>query len=116
MTTARAKRSDRRQSNRRCVLPIGKAQRGKLLTKSRIIARKAVSTGAAGSHLSKHSAMAKIIVVGLGAMGSAAAQHLTERGHQVIAFDRFTPPHSKGSSHGQTRMIRQAYWEDSRYV
>ena len=60
--------------------------------------------------------MAKIIVVGLGAMGSAAAQHLAERGHRVIAFDRFTPPHSKGSSHGQTRMIRQAYWEDSRYV
>jgi sarcosine oxidase len=60
--------------------------------------------------------MAKIIVVGLGAMGSAAAQHLAERGHQAIAFDRFTPPHTKGSSHGQTRMIRQAYWEDSRYV
>jgi sarcosine oxidase len=60
--------------------------------------------------------MAKIIVVGLGAMGSAAAQHLAERGHQVIAFDRFTPPHTKGSSHGQTRMIRQAYWEDRRYV
>jgi sarcosine oxidase len=49
-------------------------------------------------------------------MGSAAAQHLAERGHQVIAFDRFTPPHTKGSSHGQTRMIRQAYWEDRRYV
>ncbi len=60
--------------------------------------------------------MAKIIVAGLGAMGSAAAQHLAERGHRVIAFDRFNPPHTKGSSHGQTRMIRQAYWEDSRYV
>jgi sarcosine oxidase len=60
--------------------------------------------------------MVKIIVVGLGAMGGAAAQHLAERGHQVIAFDRFTPPHTKGSSHGQTRMIRQAYWEDRRYI
>jgi sarcosine oxidase len=60
--------------------------------------------------------MAKVIVVGLGAMGSAAAQHLAERGHQVLAFDRFTPPHTMGSSHGQTRMIRQAYWEDSRYI
>jgi sarcosine oxidase len=49
-------------------------------------------------------------------MGGAAAQHLAERGHQVIAFDRFTPPHTKGSSHGQTRMIRQAYWEDRRYI
>ena len=49
-------------------------------------------------------------------MGSAAAQHLAERGHVVTAFDRFAPPHSYGSSHGQTRIIRQSYWEDPRYV
>ncbi len=57
-----------------------------------------------------------VIVLGLGAMGSAAAQHLAERGHRVSGFDRFTPPHSYGSSHGQTRIIRQSYWEDPRYV
>ena len=59
---------------------------------------------------------ADVIVLGLGAMGSAAAQHLSERGCRVLGFDRFTPPHSYGSSHGQSRMYRQAYWEDPRYV
>ncbi len=57
-----------------------------------------------------------VLVVGLGAMGSATAQHLAERGHAVTGFDRFRPPHTYGSSHGQTRIIRQSYWEDSRYV
>ena len=57
-----------------------------------------------------------VIVLGLGAMGSATAQHLAERGHHVIGLDRFTPPHTNGSSHGQTRIIRQSYWEDPRYV
>jgi sarcosine oxidase len=60
--------------------------------------------------------MGTIIVIGLGAMGSSTALHLAGRGHYVIGFDQFTPPHTYGSSHGQTRMIRQAYWEDSRYV
>ncbi len=57
-----------------------------------------------------------VIVLGLGAMGSAAAQHLAQRGHAVTGFDRYTPPHTYGSSHGQTRIIRQSYWEDPRYV
>ena len=60
--------------------------------------------------------MPKIIVLGLGAMGSATAQHLAQRGHTVLGFDYFTPPHTHGSSHGETRIIRQAYWEDWRYV
>ncbi len=58
----------------------------------------------------------KVIVIGLGAMGSAAAQHLAERGCSVRGFDQFTPPHSQGSSHGLTRIFRQAYFEDHRYV
>jgi sarcosine oxidase len=60
--------------------------------------------------------MSSTIVVGLGAMGSATALHLAQRGQRVLGFDQFTPPHSHGSSHGQTRIIRKAYWEDSRYV
>src|ERR1700750_2003916 len=60
--------------------------------------------------------MGAIIVVGLGVMGSATALHLAQRGHRVLGFDQFTPPHSHGSSHGQTRIIRKAYWEDLRYV
>ncbi len=57
-----------------------------------------------------------VIVIGLGAMGSAAAQHLAERGCSVTGFDQFAPPHSFGSSHGLSRIFRQAYFEDHRYV
>ncbi len=60
--------------------------------------------------------MKTVIVLGLGAMGSAAAAEMARRGHHVRGFDRFTPPHRQGSSHGQTRIIRQSYWEDTRYV
>ena len=57
-----------------------------------------------------------VIVLGLGAMGSSAAGHLAARGHRVVGFDLHTPPHSFGSSHGRTRIFRQAYFEDPRYV
>jgi len=56
------------------------------------------------------------IVVGLGAMGSATAYHLARRGRSVLAFDQFTPPHARGSSHGETRIIREAYFEHPSYV
>jgi sarcosine oxidase len=56
------------------------------------------------------------IVVGLGAMGSAAAYHLARRGSSVLGFDRFHPPHAHGSSHGATRIIREAYFEHPVYV
>src|SRR5437773_2159811 len=57
-----------------------------------------------------------VIVVGLGAMGSAAAYHLAKRGQKVLGLDRFKPPHAFGSSHGQTRIIREAYFEHPIYV
>ncbi len=57
-----------------------------------------------------------VIVVGLGAMGSAAVLELARRGHRVTGIDRFTPPHANGSSHGRSRIIREAYFEDPRYV
>ncbi len=57
-----------------------------------------------------------VVVVGLGIHGSAAAAALARRGVNVIAIDRFTPAHTRGSSHGRTRMIRRAYpnpvWND----
>ena len=59
---------------------------------------------------------ADVAVVGLGAMGSAAATHLARRGLSVVGFDRFTPPHDRGSSHGGSRIIRQAYFEGDDYV
>ena len=57
-----------------------------------------------------------VIVVGLGAMGSAAAYHLALRGKRVLGLDRFRPPHDQGSSHGRTRIIREAYFEHTLYV
>ena len=57
-----------------------------------------------------------VIIVGLGAMGSATAYHLAKRGKKILGLDRFTPPHGFGSSHGQTRIIREAYFEHPLYV
>lgn len=56
------------------------------------------------------------IVVGLGAMGSAALAELARRGKRVVGIDRFDPPHDRGSSHGGSRVIRIAYFEHSDYV
>lgn len=57
-----------------------------------------------------------VIIVGLGAMGSAACFHLAKTGQTVLGLDRFIPPHTNGSSHGQTRIIREAYFEHPIYV
>ena len=59
---------------------------------------------------------ADVIVVGLGAHGSASAWQLAKRGTSVIGFDAFAPPHTLGSSHGDTRVIRQIYAEHPDYV
>jgi len=56
------------------------------------------------------------IVVGTGGMGAAAAMHLAARGTRVLGLDRFPPGHARGSSHGQTRLIRLAYFEHPDYV
>ena len=57
-----------------------------------------------------------VAIAGLGAMGSAAAYALARRGCRVIGFDRFRPPHAFGSSHGESRIIREAYFEQPFYV
>jgi sarcosine oxidase len=57
-----------------------------------------------------------VIVLGLGGMGSAAAAHLAARGQRVLGLERFRPAHDRGSSHGDSRVIRQSYFEDPAYV
>jgi sarcosine oxidase len=57
-----------------------------------------------------------ILVIGLGAHGSSALYHLARTGKRVAGIDRFTPPHLHGSSHGQSRIIREAYHENPVYV
>ena len=57
-----------------------------------------------------------VAIAGLGAMGAAAARALAGRGLRVVGFDRFAPPHGLGSSHGRSRIIREAYFEHPDYV
>jgi sarcosine oxidase len=57
-----------------------------------------------------------VIVVGIGGMGSAAAWQLARRGQRVLGLERFDIPHAMGSSHGISRIIRLAYYEDPAYV
>ncbi len=57
-----------------------------------------------------------VVVVGLGGMGSAAAYRLAQRGQRVLGVDQFAPVHNRGSSHGGSRITRQAYLEGPEYV
>ena len=66
------------------------------------------ASGAAGSY--------DVIVVGLGGMGSAAAAELARRDLRVLGIERHGAAHDRGSSHGESRVIRQAYFEDPAYV
>jgi sarcosine oxidase len=56
------------------------------------------------------------IVLGLGAMGSATVYQLAKRGRSVLGIDRFSPPHEYGSTHGESRIIRQAIGEGQEYT
>lgn len=56
------------------------------------------------------------IVIGLGATGSAALYQLAKRGNRVLGIDQFSPPHAYGSSHGDTRITRQAIGEGEQYT
>jgi sarcosine oxidase len=62
------------------------------------------------------SAAADVVVIGLGAHGSAAARAAVERGVRVIGLERFGRGHELGSSGGRTRIIRVAYFEHPSYV
>lgn len=57
-----------------------------------------------------------VIVLGVGAMGSATCYHLARRGVRVLGVDQFELGHDRGSSHGDVRLTRKAYFEHERYV
>jgi sarcosine oxidase len=57
-----------------------------------------------------------VVVVGLGAMGSATLYELARRGVRGLGVDQLAPPHTQGSTHGRTRIIREAYFEHPLYV
>ena len=57
-----------------------------------------------------------VVVVGLGGVGSATVAALARRGSRVLGLDRFGPAHDQGASHGETRIVRKAYFEGAGYV
>lgn len=59
---------------------------------------------------------ADVVVVGLGAMGAASLYQLARRGARAVGIDRFAPRHDQGSSHGESRITRQAVGEGAEYV
>jgi monomeric sarcosine oxidase len=56
------------------------------------------------------------IVIGLGGAGSSALYHLSKTGRKVLGLERFKINHKNGSSHGDSRIIRRAYFEGEYYV
>lgn len=63
-----------------------------------------------------HIPIFDVIVLGLGGMGSATVFECARRGQRVLGIEQFSLVHDRGSSHGQTRVIRQAYYEHPDYV
>lgn len=57
-----------------------------------------------------------VIVLGVGGFGSGALFHIAKLGLKVLGVDRFGVTHDQGSSHGETRIIRRAYFEHPDYV
>jgi monomeric sarcosine oxidase len=57
-----------------------------------------------------------VIIVGAGSMGMAAGYYLSKGNQNTLLIDSFDPPHSLGSHHGDTRIIRHAYGESREYV
>ncbi|MEX2530773.1 MAG: N-methyl-L-tryptophan oxidase [Gemmatimonadota bacterium] len=57
-----------------------------------------------------------VIVAGLGVFGAATVRAAAGAGSRVLGLDARHPPHTLGSSHGRTRILREAYFEDPRYV
>jgi sarcosine oxidase len=58
----------------------------------------------------------RVAVIGGGAMGAATSWRLQMRGIDVVCYDRYSPPHAFGSTHGESRIIRTAYFEGDWYV
>jgi sarcosine oxidase len=58
---------------------------------------------------------ADVVVVGAGVMGSSTARWLARSGREVVVLEQFEPGHTRGSSHGTSRIFRFSY-HDPMYV
>ncbi len=75
-----------------------------------------LSAAAAAASSSSNDDVYDVIVIGVGAMGVSTCYHLAKADKKVLGLERFTIAHSHGSSHGETRITRLAYWEHPNYV
>ncbi|MBE1445358.1 N-methyl-L-tryptophan oxidase [Paenibacillus sp. OAS669] len=57
-----------------------------------------------------------VIVVGAGSMGMSAGYYLAKQGVKTLLLDAFDPPHTSGSHHGETRLMRHAYAGNPTYT
>ena len=57
-----------------------------------------------------------VIVIGLGGSGISTLYYLAKAGYKVLGLEKFDIPHKNGSSHGDSRIIRQCYYEGVEYV
>ncbi|WP_283214791.1 N-methyl-L-tryptophan oxidase [Paenibacillus sp. HWE-109] len=57
-----------------------------------------------------------VIIIGAGSMGMSAGYHLAKNNVKVLLIDKFDPPHTAGSHHGETRLIRHAYSGSGTYT
>jgi sarcosine oxidase len=57
-----------------------------------------------------------VVVIGLGGWGSSALYHCAKAGAKVCGIEQFQLNHDKGSSHGDSRVIRMAYFMHPDYV
>lgn len=57
-----------------------------------------------------------IAVIGLGAIGASTLWHLSKSSIKVLGIDQFSPPHTMGSSHGETRITRLAVGEGEDFI
>lgn len=57
-----------------------------------------------------------ICVIGVGTVGAFAGYYLAKKGLKTALVDIYSPPHDKGSYHGDTRIFRIAYGEGEKYI
>src|SRR5436305_13924800 len=66
------------------------------------------TNGRVHSGRAEEEAAMRVAVIGAGGVGSAAARFLAMGGHEVILLEQFAVDHDRGSSYGQSRVIRRA--------
>src|SRR5438445_7755163 len=85
-------------------------------SEARVIATERAASARPTEHTRRVPRTYEVIVIGLGAHGSAAAYHLAKRGLRVLGIEQFVRGHTLGSSGGLSRITRLSYYEHPDYV